>query len=257
MKQPESNSRLPGRRTQNLPRPMATPMSILTSIISLFAPFMAPCPSNMLSTGPSLHLMTNSLVVRLGWEGTFPLSRKRRVSTRLLKRRGRRILSGASSLQTFLRSTRQSPLPLYEPTKADKQSHLVNDGVQETPPSRSSDSQADEQPPLFVDLSNTNTSFSSWHPTPVTDRGNRLCGQGDMGGVWEWTSSALTQQEDFQPMELYPGYTADFFDGKHNVVLGGSWATHPRVAGRRSFVNWYQRKYPYAWVGARVVRNVE
>lgn len=27
---------------------------------------------------------------------------------------------------------------------------------------------------------------------------------------------------------------ADFFDGKHNVVLGGSWSTHPRVAGRKS-----------------------
>lgn len=24
----------------------------------------------------------------------------------------------------------------------------------------------------------------------------------------------------------------DFFDGKHNIVLGGSWATHPRIAGR-------------------------
>jgi hypothetical protein len=27
---------------------------------------------------------------------------------------------------------------------------------------------------------------------------------------------------------------ADFFDGKHNIVLGGSWATHPRLAGRKS-----------------------
>lgn len=27
---------------------------------------------------------------------------------------------------------------------------------------------------------------------------------------------------------------ADFMDGKHNVVLGGSWATHPRIAGRKS-----------------------
>lgn len=25
---------------------------------------------------------------------------------------------------------------------------------------------------------------------------------------------------------------ADFFDGKHNVMLGGSWATVPRIAGR-------------------------
>lgn len=26
--------------------------------------------------------------------------------------------------------------------------------------------------------------------------------------------------------------TADFFDGKHHIVLGGSWATHPQIAGR-------------------------
>lgn len=69
---------------------------------------------------------------------------------------------------------------------------------------------------------------------------------------------------------------ADFFDGKHNIVLGGSWATHPRLAGRSTLyvqisvldstldiapnmffisVNWYQRNYPYVWAGARLVRN--
>jgi formylglycine-generating enzyme required for sulfatase activity len=69
---------------------------------------------------------------------------------------------------------------------------------------------------------------------PVTGHGSRLAGQADTGGVWEWTSSVLQRWDGFEPMALYPGYTADFFDGKHNVVLGGSWATHPRVAGRRS-----------------------
>ena len=29
-------------------------------------------------------------------------------------------------------------------------------------------------------------------------------------------------------------HAADFFDEKHNIVLGGSWATHPRIAGRKS-----------------------
>ena len=71
-------------------------------------------------------------------------------------------------------------------------------------------------------------------PTPVTSRGNQLGGQSDTGGVWEWTSSVLRPWNGFEPMPLYPGYTADFFDGKHNMVLGGSWATHPRIAGRRS-----------------------
>lgn len=92
----------------------------------------------------------------------------------------------------------------------------------------------------------------------MTAHGDRLAGQAELGGVWEWTSSALARHEGFEPMELYPAYTgeslwpvlgfkpvgriglvdndnlADFFDGKHNVILGGSWATHPRIAGRKS-----------------------
>lgn len=90
----------------------------------------------------------------------------------------------------------------------------------------------------------------------MTPNGGSLAGQAELGGVWEWTSSVLRPHQGFRPMSLYPGYTADFFDDKHNVVLGGSWATHPRIAGRKSFVNWYQRNYLYAWVGARLVRDV-
>ena len=69
---------------------------------------------------------------------------------------------------------------------------------------------------------------------PVTQNGNQLAGQSGMGGLWEWTSTTLEAHQGFEAMPLYPGYTADFFDGKHNIVLGGSWATHPRIAGRKS-----------------------
>ncbi|CAJ0541597.1 Ff.00g081300.m01.CDS01 [Fusarium sp. VM40] len=134
--------------------------------------------------------------------------------------------------------------------------HLVNNGVEETPPSNSSALVKDSSSELFFDLTDANVGFRHWHPMPVTSRGNKLAGQSEMGGVWEWTSSPLGRHEGFEPMSLYPMYTADFFDGKHNVVLGGSWATHPRIAGRASFVNWYQRNYPYAWVGARLVRDI-
>jgi formylglycine-generating enzyme required for sulfatase activity len=102
-----------------------------------------------------------------------------------------------------------------------------------------------------VDLLGANVGFRHWHPMPVSQHGNKLAGQSEMGGVWEWTSTTLDKHEGFEAMPLYPGYTgkglgifmlnpfltchtADFFDGKHNIVLGGSWATHPRIAGRKS-----------------------
>ncbi|KAF7564098.1 hypothetical protein G7046_g34 [Stylonectria norvegica] len=134
--------------------------------------------------------------------------------------------------------------------------HLVNDGVEETPPSRPPVPSEGSSSQLFLDLAGANVGFKHWHPMPVTSRGGVLAGQAEMGGVWEWTSSPLTRHDGFEPMPLYPAYTADFFDGKHNIVLGGSWATHPRIAGRASFVNWYQRNYPYAWAGARLVRDL-
>ncbi|TGO15794.1 hypothetical protein BTUL_0036g00130 [Botrytis tulipae] len=133
--------------------------------------------------------------------------------------------------------------------------HLINEGVEETPPSSASQVGGSSQE-LFTDLEGANVGFKNWHPISVTAGGNKLAGQADMGGVWEWTSSPLVQHEGFEPMPLYPAYTADFFDGKHNIILGGSWATHPRIAGRKTFVNWYQRNYPYTWAGARLVRDL-
>ncbi|KAI2473086.1 C-type lectin protein [Annulohypoxylon bovei var. microspora] len=136
--------------------------------------------------------------------------------------------------------------------------HLLNDGVEETPPSDAShiDVSSSENDEQFIDLTDANVGFRHWHPVAVTAHGNRLSGQAEMGGVWEWTSTTLRPHEGFKPLALYPGYTADFFDEKHNIVLGGSWATHPRIAGRKTFVNWYQRNYLYAWVGARLVRDL-
>ncbi|KAL2130440.1 hypothetical protein VTI74DRAFT_6386 [Chaetomium olivicolor] len=150
--------------------------------------------------------------------------------------------------------------------------HLCNNGVEISPPATppagasSSEDSANRtntathnkhQQDLFIDLADANVGFQHWHPVPITSRGNVLAGQSELGGVWEWTSSVLRRWDEFEPMALYPAYTADFFDEKHNIVLGGSWATHPRIAGRKSFVNWYQRNYPYAWVGARVVRDLD
>lgn len=60
---------------------------------------------------------------------------------------------------------------------------------------------------VFRDLDGCNIGFKHWHPVPVTADGDRLAGQGDMGGVWEWTSTSLLPHDGFKAMEIYPGYT--------------------------------------------------
>ena len=44
-------------------------------------------------------------------------------------------------------------------------------------------------------------------------------GRGHNGGVWEWTSTEFDGYEGFVPLSLYPGFSADFFDTLHNVVV--------------------------------------
>lgn len=61
--------------------------------------------------------------------------------------------------------------------------------------------------PVFRALNGCNVGFQNWHPIPVTPNGDKLAGQGDLGGVWEWTSTPLTAHKGFKAMEIYPGYT--------------------------------------------------
>lgn len=76
-----------------------------------------------------------------------------------------------------------------------------------------------------------------------------------VGNGWEWTSTVFAGFPGFQPMPHYPGYSADFFDGRHFVVMGASPAT-PRVLIRPSFRNWYRENYQYAYTTFRCARDI-
>ncbi|KAI0751764.1 C-type lectin protein [Daedaleopsis nitida] len=101
-----------------------------------------------------------------------------------------------------------------------------------------------------------NTGFRNWHPLPATAGLAEHGGRGSNGGVWEWTATALDTHDGFAGTGIFPGYSSDFFDGKHQVVLGASYATIPRLGDRRTVRNFYQHNYPYPWVGARVAYDV-
>ena len=82
--------------------------------------------------------------------------------------------------------------------------------MEETPPSRVPHTGGGSQE-LFTNLAGANVGFKHWHPIPVSGNGNKLAGQSEMGGVWEWTSSPLAKYEGFEPMKLYPAYTGEFY----------------------------------------------
>jgi formylglycine-generating enzyme required for sulfatase activity len=76
-----------------------------------------------------------------------------------------------------------------------------------------------------------------------------------VGNGWEWTETAFAPFPGFEAyIPSYPGYSADFFDGRHFVMLGASWAT-PAGLIRRSFRNWFQDRYPYMFAKFRGVSS--
>jgi len=102
-----------------------------------------------------------------------------------------------------------------------------------------------------------NFDFERWDPTPIGafPQGKSAFGVADLlGNGWEWTASSFAPFAGFQPFEFYPGYSANFFDGEHYVMKGGSARTAACML-RRSFRNWFQPHYQYVYAGFRCVSN--
>lgn len=95
-------------------------------------------------------------------------------------------------------------------------------------------------------------------PVPVGtfSEGKSALGVLDLvGNGWELVDTVFEALPGFEAMRLYPEYSADFFDGKHFVLKGASWATDASLV-RRTFRNFYQAHYPYVFSKFRLVKSV-
>lgn len=83
----------------------------------------------------------------------------------------------------------------------------------------------------------------------------RPCGTGAdfVGNIWEWTSTTFAPYPGFVPYP-YDGYSVPWFDGRHRVLRGGSWATATELA-RPTFRNWYEPHWRQMFAGLRLVRE--
>lgn len=108
-----------------------------------------------------------------------------------------------------------------------------------------------------ADLRRGNFDFASWDPAPVGafPEGASAFGVHELvGNGWEWTSTIFAPFAGFKEFAFYPGYSANFFDGKHYVMKGASARTAASML-RRCFRNWFQAHYQYVYAGFRCVSN--
>ena len=63
-----------------------------------------------------------------------------------------------------------------------------------------------------------------------------------IGNVWQWTETPITGYPGFSVHPMYDDFSTPTFDGKHNLIKGGSWIStgneatiHSRYAFRRHF----------------------
>jgi ergothioneine biosynthesis protein EgtB len=102
-----------------------------------------------------------------------------------------------------------------------------------------------------------NFDFARWSPAPVNafPAGRSAFGvEGLLGNGWEWTSTEFAPFPGFEPFPFYRGYSADFFDGQHFVLKGGSARTASCML-RSTFRNWFQSHYQFAYTGFRCVKR--
>jgi 5-histidylcysteine sulfoxide synthase/putative 4-mercaptohistidine N1-methyltranferase len=74
-----------------------------------------------------------------------------------------------------------------------------------------------------------------------------------IGNVWQWTETPITGFAGFQVHPMYDDFSTPTFDGKHNLIKGGSWISTGNEATRHA--RYAFRRHFYQHAGFRVVES--
>ena len=74
-----------------------------------------------------------------------------------------------------------------------------------------------------------------------------------IGNVWQWTETPITGYPGFKVHPMYDDFTTPTFDGKHNLIKGGSWISTGNEAIRDA--RYAFRRHFYQHAGFRIVES--
>lgn len=107
-------------------------------------------------------------------------------------------------------------------------------------------------PELGQNAANLNLSYSS--QSPVGSLPPSSTGHYDvMGNSWEWTEDHFNPLKGFQIHSVYEDFSTPCFDGKHNVIQGGSFMSTGIEAS--TFARFHFRPHFLQHIGFRVVSS--
>lgn len=74
-----------------------------------------------------------------------------------------------------------------------------------------------------------------------------------VGNVWQWTETPIYPFDNFNVHPLYDDFTTPTFDGKHNIIKGGSWISagnEARLSARYAFRRHFFQHAGFRYVAA-------
>ncbi len=74
-----------------------------------------------------------------------------------------------------------------------------------------------------------------------------------IGNVWQWTETPITGYAGFKVHPMYDDFSTPTFDGKHNMIKGGSWISTGNEATRHA--RYAFRRHFYQHAGFRIVES--
>jgi len=92
--------------------------------------------------------------------------------------------------------------------------------------------------------------FASLVPVDMHKHGNFY---DVVGNVWQWSSTPMYPFDGFKVHPIYDDFTVPTFDGKHNLINGGSWISCGNLATQKSRYGF--RRHFYQHAGFRYIES--
>ncbi|XP_022795566.1 uncharacterized protein LOC111334145 isoform X1 [Stylophora pistillata] len=108
---------------------------------------------------------------------------------------------------------------------------------------------------IYQDNIKANINMAYGSSTPVNLFPPSKAGFCDVSGnVWEWCEDHFNGLKDFKPHILYDDFSTPCFDGRHNMIMGGSWVSTGGEASR--FSRYAFRRHFFQHLGFRLVQSI-